>query len=238
MGPGRDDRTARDREDAPDGRLGRGPRRAAPRTARSRGRLRTRSAGGRDRRWEGWCGRACRPASSSSAGGLHRSLVGRVRRIRYLRHDRHPAEPRHALSHPHLRPAARRRCRLVGPPGRLGPSPARPRPADLPRPARPPWDHPGRHRQGRLARSTRAGEQGPSRVRRVGRGRGRAAPARHRERASCRPARSSCRRPTSTSCPRRRRRRSTSTIPTRRSTRACVSSTATSTSGASRCSGA
>ena len=55
-------------------------------------------------------------------------------------------------------------------------------------------------------------------VTRRGRGRARACPGPRTR--SCRPARSSSRRPPSRSCPRRRRRRSTSTSPTRRSTRA------------------
>ena len=65
--------------------------------------------------------------------------------------------------------------------GRLGPPPARPWPADLPRPARPARDHPGRHRQGRRARCPRDGQPDPPRVRRHGRGDRRAAAARHRE---------------------------------------------------------
>ena len=68
-------------------------------------------------------------------------------------------------------------------PLRLGPSPARPRPADLPRPARPPRDHPGRHRRRPMRRDA---HEVASRVRPefvvTRRRRGRAAAAGHRER--------------------------------------------------------
>ena len=47
--------------------------------------------------------------------------------------------------------------------GGLGPPPARPRPADLPRPARPARDHPGRHRQGRCAGRPRRRPAGSAR---------------------------------------------------------------------------
>ena len=90
-----------------------------------------------------------------AALGQHRRTSGHTSAAgstiaRHVTRD-HP-EPRHALSHPYLRPAADGRRRRHGAPGRLGPPPTRPRPADLPGPARPARDHPGRHRQGRCAR--------------------------------------------------------------------------------------
>ena len=66
--------------------------------------------------------------------------------------------------------------------GRLGPPAARLRQADLHRPPRPARDHPGRDRRGRCARGARDGQRAAQRVRRRVRGRGRAAPAGHRER--------------------------------------------------------
>ena len=205
------------------------------------------AAGARDAR-----GRRAR--SSAAAAAARPTTSGRSRRSshperRHPRpfstsgydtrgHDRHHPESCHALSDPHLRPAARGRRGHRRPPRGLGPPPPRPRPADLPRPARPARDHPGRHRQGRFARGPRA--------RRAG-----SAPS-----SSCRsraPSPCACPAPRTQaadrrhrapgdgrrrSCPRRRRRRSTSTSRTRRSTRASGSSTATSTSAASRCSAA
>ena len=90
------------------------------------------------------------------------------------------------------------RCRHDRPAGRLGPSAPRPRPADLPRPARPPRPDPGRHRQGRRPGGPRDRQPGPQRVRRDRRGRRRPAPRRGPRTRACRPARSSCARPTST----------------------------------------
>ena len=118
---------------------------------------------------------------------------------------------------------------------RLGPPPARPRPADLPRPARPPRHHPGRDRQGRLAggpRDRRAGcatssSSAPS---------GTVAPrlpghrepeaADRRDRAPGDRDRDPVRGEDAAVLHQRARRA--------RSTRACASSTATSTSAASR----
>ena len=117
----------------------------------------------------------------NAAAGQHRRTSRSSRLYHSRGHDTREPQPRHALSHPHLRAAAGIRRGRHRAPGRLGPSPARPRPADLPRPARPPRDHPGRHRQGRCARRPRDGQPGPLRVRRVGRGDGRAAAARDRE---------------------------------------------------------
>ena len=104
-----------------------------------------------------------------SAG--HRTAVatrGRpLRPVRYAHDGWTDPQPRHAVSHAHLRPApGRADAGSDRPPRRLGPPPPRPRPAHLPRPARPPRDHPGRRRRDRGARGARGGEPGPERVRR------------------------------------------------------------------------
>ena len=178
----------------------------------------------------------------NAAAGQHRRTsverAGQRSTIRPAMTDTTPslATPYRTHTCGQLRADRRRHDRA---PGRLGPPPARPRPADLPRPARPPRDHPGRHRQGRCARRPRDGQPGPARVRRD-RSRATVAPRL--------PGTENAKLPTGAielqatdrrrSCPRRRRRRSTSTTRTRRSTRSCASSTATSTSAASRCSAA
>ena len=77
-------------------------------------------------------------------------------------------------------------------------------------------------------------QPGPLRVRDHGRRHGGAATGRDREQQAPDRRHRAPRDRASGSCPRRRRRPSTSTTPTRRSTRSCGSSTAISTSGASR----
>ena len=151
--------------------------------------------------------------------------------------DRSP-EPRHALPDPHLRRAPGVRRRVAGAARRLGPSPARPRPPDLPRRPRPPRDHPGRRRPDRAAGGPRGRQPRPHRVRRHGRRRGRrrAWPA-PRTRSS--PTGEIELRASEVDDPLRVEDAAVprSTSPTPRSTRRSASSTATSTSGASRCSG-
>ena len=102
----------------------------------------------------------------------------------------------------------------------LGPSPPGPRPADLPRPARPLRDHPGRHRQGRRPRAAHepASRVRPEFVVQVAGAVAKRPPG--TENTKLPTGAVELRRPTSTSCPRRRRRRSTSTSRTPRSTRA------------------
>ena len=69
------------------------------------------------------------------------------------------SQPRHALPDPHLGELRGDDAGSTATARRLGPPPARPRPADLPRPARPPRHHPGRDRQGRRARGPRRGQR-------------------------------------------------------------------------------
>ena len=135
-----------------------------------------------------------------------------------------PPAARHALPDPHLRRPPGRRRRDHRPPLRLGPPPPRPRPADLPRPPRPPRDHPGRHRPGRRPGRPRDRQPRPQRVRRH------ASTATSRARL---PGTENPRLPTgaielraatSGSSASRRRRRSTSTSRTRRSTSRSASS--------------
>ena len=168
--------------------------------------------------------------------GLSRSVVGgRPRSTTIRRPCANRPQSRHALSHPYRRGAAGARRGHGGPPGRLGPSPPRSRPADLPRPPRPPRDHPGRHRPDGRARGPRARPAGSGTefvVAVAGRGRAGACPARRTR--SCRPARSSSRRPRSTILSEAKTPPFYINEPDAPVDEACGSSTATSTSGASR----
>ena len=82
---------------------------------------------------------------------------------------------------PYLRPAPRRRRRHQRAPVRLGPPPPRPRPAHLPRPARPARDHPGCRGRHGIARSPRSRLADPLGVRGERLRRGRTAAARNGE---------------------------------------------------------
>ena len=101
--------------------------------------------------------RPCRP-SSLCPGTWHTIQTSASPHSEPSAHARRPVA-RHALPHPHLRGAARGRRRDEREARRLGPPAARLREADLHRPPRPARDHPGRDRRGRRPRGARDGEQ-------------------------------------------------------------------------------
>ena len=167
--------------------------------------------------------------------GERRAASGRDGRRGAGRRSSSEAPAPERLPRPLGRPAPQGRRRQRAARRRLGPPPARPRRADLHRPARP-----HRAAAGRLpARGGRRGAQAAPRrcaprtssPSRASWSRARRAPST----PTCRPARSSWSRARSTCSPTRTRRRSRSRRAARRRTRSCGSSTATSTCAASTC---